>query len=99
MYSISAFASSVGICIGITSSVIELKICAITATTNKYQSIIKKNTKKHNTTLLLAKTKLNITYYSQAIIDLNIFYDELVLINNVFKEYDHMIEEVKNLKT
>ena len=65
------------------------------------QSIIKKNAKKHNTIFLLAKTKLNITeaLNFQAIIGLNIGHDEFVLINNVLKEYDHLIEEIKNLKT
>ena len=37
--SISAFASLVGISIGITSSVIGLKICVITAAIKKYNSI------------------------------------------------------------
>ena len=46
--SISAFASLVGIPIGITSSAIGLKICAITAAIKRYKSIIKKQKKKHN---------------------------------------------------
>ena len=37
------FASLVGIPIGITSSAIGFKICAITAVIKKYQSIINKN--------------------------------------------------------
>ena len=40
--SISAFASLLGIPVGITSSAIGLKICAITAGSKKYESIIKK---------------------------------------------------------
>ena len=40
--SISAFASLVGIPIGITSSAIGLKICTITALIKKHKSIIKK---------------------------------------------------------
>ena len=44
--SISAFASLVGIPIGIMSSAIGLKICAITAGIKKFKSIIKK--KKRN---------------------------------------------------
>ena len=43
--SISAFASLIGIPIGITSSAIGLKICAITAGIKKYESIIKKKKK------------------------------------------------------
>ena len=44
--SISAFASLVGISIGITSSAIGLTICAITTAIKKYKSIIKKKKKK-----------------------------------------------------
>ena len=40
--SISAFASLVGIQIGITSSALGLKTCVITAEIKKYKSIIKK---------------------------------------------------------
>ena len=43
---ISAFTSLVGIPIGITSSAIGLKICAITAAIKKYKSIIKKKRKR-----------------------------------------------------
>ena len=44
--SISAFGSLVCISVGITSSAIGIKICAITEGTKKYKSIIKKNKKK-----------------------------------------------------
>ena len=43
--SISDFTSLIGIPIGITSSAIGLKICAITAGIKKYKSIIKKKKK------------------------------------------------------
>ena len=59
---IFTFASLIGIHIGITSSGIDLTVCAITAGTKKYQSIIqkkeKKKKKKHNKIALLAKSKL-----------------------------------------
>ena len=45
--SISAFTSLIGIPIGITSSAIGLKICAIAAGIKKYKSIIKEKEKKH----------------------------------------------------
>ena len=57
--SISAFASLVCVPIGITSSAIGLKICAITAVIKKYKSIIEKKKKKHDKIVLLAKQKLN----------------------------------------
>ena len=55
--SISTFASLIGIPIGITSSAIGLKTCAITA---GIKSIMKKKKKEHDKTVLLAKSKLNI---------------------------------------
>ena len=57
--SIFAFASLVGIPIGITSSAVGLKVCEITAERIWYNSIIKKNRKKHGKIVLLAKAKLN----------------------------------------
>ena len=75
--SISDFASLVGIPIGIPSSAMELKICVITAAIKKYKSIVKKTKKKHDQTVLLAKTKLNSTevLIRKALIDSNIIQD------------------------
>ena len=99
--SISAFAFLVGIPIGVTSSAIELKICPITAAIKKYKSIIKKNKKKHDKIVLLAKSKLTSieVLISKALIDSVISHDEFVLINNAIKEYDEMKGETKNLKS
>ena len=58
--SISAFASLLGLPIGITSSAIELKTCAITAGIKRYKSTIKKNKKKHDKIVLLANSKFYI---------------------------------------
>ena len=99
--SVSAFASLVGISIGVTSSTIGLKICAITASIKKYKSIIKKKKKKHDKIVMLAKSKLNSieVLICRALIDSIISRDQFVLINNVLKEYNKMKEEIKNLKT
>ena len=56
----SAFASLIGIPIGITSSPIGLKICAISARIKKHKSIIKKKKRKPEKIVLLAKSKFNI---------------------------------------
>ena len=48
--SISAFTSLIGIPVGISSSAIGLKNCAVTAAVKKYKSIIKKKEKKHDKT-------------------------------------------------
>ena len=71
---ISAFASLLGVPIGITSSAIGLKICAITAGIKKYKSIIKKKKKKHDKIVLQAIFKLNNieVLISKALIDSNI---------------------------
>ena len=45
--------------LGIMSFAKRLKICALTAEIKKYKSIIKKKKKKHDKTVLLAKTELN----------------------------------------
>ena len=87
--SISAFASLVGILIGIASSTIGLKICVINAGIKKYKSVIKKKRKKHDKILLLAKSKLNYieVLIFKALIDSNISHDEFVLINNKLKDF------------
>ena len=41
------------------SSVVRMKICAITAGIKKYKSIINKKQKKHDEIVLLGKAKLN----------------------------------------
>ena len=85
------------ISIGITSSAIGLKICAITAGIKKHKSIFKK--KKHDEIVLLAKSKLNKIEFliSKALIDSNISHDEFVLINDVLKEYHEIKEEIKKV--
>ena len=85
--SISAFASLVGVPIGITISTIGLNIWAIAAGIKKYKSIIKNKKKKHGYIVLLAESKLNRIEFliSKALIDSSISHDEFVLINNALK--------------
>ena len=95
----SAFASLVVIVVGISSSAVGMKICAITAGIKKYKSITKKMKKSHNKIVLLGKDKLNTIEYliSKFLIDLYINHGEFVSVNNVLKEYIEMKEEIKNL--
>ena len=58
-FSTSAFASLFGVPVGISNSAIGLEICTITAGFKKYKLITKKKKKKHDRTVLLAKSKLN----------------------------------------
>ena len=57
--SISPFVSLVSDPVGIASSAVGLKMCALTTEIKKYKSLIKKKKKRHNKIVLLAKTKLN----------------------------------------
>ena len=94
-----AFASFLGFPIGITGSVIGL---TISVAIKKYKSIIKKNDttrqKKHKKIVLLANSKLNRieVLVSKLLIDSDISYYELSLINNILKEYDNMKEKRRN---
>ena len=99
--SVSDFASLVGIPIGIMSSAIGLKVCAITSGIEKYNSMIKKKKKMHDKIVLLAKSKLNgiEVLISKALFDSVISHDEFVLINIFLQEYDESKEEIRNLKT
>ena len=56
---ISEFGCLVGIPIGVTSSAVGLKICAITVAIKKYKSIIKKRKKKYDKIVLSAKSELS----------------------------------------
>ena len=99
--SISAFASLIDIPIGNMSSAIGLKICAIAAGIKKSKSITKKNKKKYDKIVSLAKSKLSRTevLISNSLIDSNVSHDELVSINNVLKEYEEIKEEIQNFIT
>ena len=94
--SIFDFASLIGIIIGITSSTIELKVCAITVGIKKYKSLIKKKKNNHDRIVFLAKSKLNkiVVLIFKALIDSVISHNEFVLINNVLKEYNQIKEEI-----
>ena len=57
--SVATFASLACVPVGITSSVIRRKICAITAWIKKCKSIRKKKRKNHEKIVLLRKDRLN----------------------------------------
>ena len=95
--SISAFVSLVCVPVAITSSAVGIKICAITAGTRKYKSIIKKKKKKHDKIAFLGKDKLNTIeiLISKVLIDAYFRHDEFVSIINVLREYNKIKEEIK----
>ena len=98
---ISTFASLVCDPVGIVSSAVGIKICAIIAEIKKYESIIEKKKKKHDKIVLLGKDKLSTikVSISKALIDSYISHDNFVSINNALREYNEMKKEIKNPET
>ena len=99
--SISSFPSLVCVPVGITSSAVGIKICAITAGIKMSKSIIKKTKKEHDEIVLSGKDMLNAieVLIPKALINSYISHDEFVAVNNVLREYNEMKEEVKNPDT
>ena len=76
--SIFTFASLVAIPVGITSSAVGIKICAITAGIKKCKIVIRKEKKSHDKIVLLGKDKLTtfkVLIY-KSLIDSYISHDE-----------------------
>ena len=99
--SVSTFASLFDIALGITSSAVEINICAITAGIEKCKSMTKKKKKKHDKIVLSIIDKLNtitVLIY-KALIDSYISHDEFVSVNNVLREYNEMKKLRKNSET
>ena len=98
--SISALAPLVCVPVGILSSVVGIKICAITLGIKKCNSVTKKK-KEHDTIVLLGKAKLDTieVLISKVLINSYINHDEFVSRNSVLlREYNEMKEKIKNLK-
>ena len=89
---ISAFTSLVAISVGVTSSAVEIKICAITAGIKKHKLIIKKKKKKHDQIVLLGIDKSDTieVLISKALIDSYISLDKFASVNNELREYYEM---------
>ena len=88
--SISPFASLVSVPAGIASSAVEIKICAITAGTKVYQSVIKKRKRNYDKIVLLGNDKVNTleVVISKALIDSYISHEGVVSVDNVLREYN-----------
>ena len=97
---IYAFPSYVWVPVGITSSIIEIKISVITAGTKNYKAVIKNKKKTLIKKVLLGKDKLGIIkiLISKSLIYSHISHDEFVS-NNVLREYNKIKEEIYYIKT
>ena len=86
--SISAFDLLACVSVGITSSALWIKACAIMSRMKTYKSIIKENKKKHDKIVLLGKDKLKTieVLFSKALIDPNISHDDFFFVNNSLRD-------------
>ena len=84
----------VGIVVGITSSTLELKVCALFTGIRNYKSIVKR--KKQDHIVLLVKSKLNTTevLISKALSNSYINHDQFVLVKTMLRKYYQMKEEI-----
>ena len=91
----------VAVHVDIKSSKVGIKIYATTAVIKRYKSIIKKETKKHDKTVLLGKDKLNTVeiLISKTLIDSYISHDEFGSVNNMLRKYNKIKEKNKNSST
>ena len=95
---ISSFPSLACVPIGITSSAVGIKICAIIGRIIKHKSIIKKKKIKHDKIVLLGKDKLSTleNRISKLLINSYISHDKFFSVNNVLRECNKIKEEIKN---
>ena len=84
--------------VGITNSVVGIKVCAIAAGIKKYKLIIKKKKDKHDE-IVLRKIKLDTieVLICKSLIESYISHQEFFSVNNVLREYYEVKEEIKKI--
>ena len=98
--SIISFTSVIGIPAGIASASFTLVFFLTTGIIKNLLKVTRKKKKKHNKTVMLAKSKLNgiEALMSQALIDLDTSHEEFKTIINEKEKYEQMKESIKNTK-
>ena len=96
--SIISFTSIVGAPVGIASASFTLIFSLTTGIVKKLLDITRKKRKKHDKILMLARSKLNSidTLISQALIDMDINYEEFITILKEKDRYEMMKENLRN---
>ena len=99
--SIASHATVVGIPAGIAGASLTLIFTVSTGIVKKLFGVVRKNKKKHNKILSLAKRKLNIieTLLSQALSDLAISHEEFELVINEKIKYEKIKENINTIKS
>ena len=85
--------------VGIASAIFTLIFSLPTKIVKKVLSITRNKKKKHDKILMLARSKLNsiATLVSQALVDIEISHEELVMIFKEEDKYEKMKENVRNV--
>ena len=98
---IISFTSVTGIPAGLASASFTLIFSLTTEIIKKLLKVTRKKKKKHNKTVMLAKSKLNSieTLMSQAVIDLDISHEEFKTIVSDKEKYEQMKESIGNTKS
>ena len=94
--SVSAFASLIGVPVGIESLAVGIKLLEITAKNLSHQEkpqLSREKTKKSDLIF-----KANRSFISKALCHSDIIYKHFVSVNNVLREYNKMKEDIKNPK-
>ena len=96
--SIISFTSIIGAPVGIASASFTLIFSLTTGIVKKLLSITRKKKKKHDKTLMLAKSKLNSieTLISQALINIEIGHEEFIAICKEKDKYEKMKENLRS---
>ena len=96
--SICSFASIVGAPVGIVSASFTLVFSLTTGITKKLLNITRKTKKKHDKTLMFAKSKLNSieTLKSQSLIDMEINHEECITILKEKDKYEKMKDNLRS---
>ena len=94
-------ATVVGIPVGLAGASLTVVFSLTTGIVNKLLNVTRKEKKKHNKIVILAKSELNSieTLMSQALIDLYITREEFKKIANEKEKYQQMKESIRNTKT
>ena len=95
--SIISFTSIIGAPVGIASASFTLIFSLTTGIAKKLLNITRKKKKKHDKTLMLAKSKLNSikTLISQALIDMEISHEEFITILKEKDKYEKMKDNLR----
>ena len=98
--SIISFTNVIGNLAGVISASLALVFSLTTRIMKKLLKETRKKKKKHSKIVMLAKSKLNSieTLMPQALIDLEISYEEFKTIVNEKEKYDQMKESIRNKK-